>query len=153
MTERQFATIGLRPVMGPDNAVGSDRDWGTIPFNKDIRWKQRLASDTGPARAVKSMTDLLQVGDVVYVTQADGGPNEYRLRQVPQVEGALVAMDPHTGRVLAMVGGFSYAESQFNRATQAQRQPGSSFKPYVLATAIKQVFEDGSVTSMFGGDA
>jgi penicillin-binding protein 1A len=141
----ESATIGLRPTMGPDNAVGSDRDKGTIPFNKDIRWKQRLASDTGPAKAVKSMTDLLQVGDVVYVTQADGGPGEYRLRQVPEVEGALVAMDPHTGRVLAMVGGFSYAESQFNRATQAQRQPGSSFKPIVYAAALDNGYTPSSV--------
>jgi penicillin-binding protein 1A len=61
---------------------------------------------------------------------------EFGLRQVPEINGAIVVMDPHTGRVLAMSGGFSYASSQFDRAMQAQRQPGSSFKPFVYATAL-----------------
>ena len=139
------ARIGLRPGIGPDKSVNLERDEGVIPFNKNIKWKQRAATEAGGAKAVKGMTDLLQVGDVVYVTLADGGPNEYRLRQIPQVEGALVAMDPHTGRVLAMVGGFSYAESQFNRATQAQRQPGSSFKPIVYAAALDNGYTPSSV--------
>ena len=60
------------------------------------------------------------------------------LRQIPQVQGALVSLDPTTGRVLAMVGGWSFEQSQFNRATQAQRQPGSSFKPFVYLTALEQ---------------
>ena len=63
-------------------------------------------------------------------------PGNYGLRQVPEVNGAIVAMDPHTGRVLALSGGFSYASSQFDRAMQAQRQPGSSFKPFVYAAAL-----------------
>ena len=63
--------------------------------------------------------------------------NTYRLNQIPEAEGALVAMDPHTGRVLAMAGGYSFNKSQFNRATQAQRQPGSSFKPFVYAAALE----------------
>ena len=69
--------------------------------------------------------------------RADGGkPGDYGLRQIPEVNGAIVAMDPHTGRVLALSGGFSYASSQFDRAMQAQRQPGSSFKPFVYAAAL-----------------
>ena len=60
------------------------------------------------------------------------------LRQIPEVQGALVALDPATGRVLAMVGGWSFEQSQFNRATQAFRQPGSSFKPMVYLTAMEQ---------------
>ena len=63
---------------------------------------------------------------------------EYRLRQVPEISGAMVVMDPHTGRVLAMVGGFSFDQSQFNRATQALRQPGSSFKPHRLCGRDRQ---------------
>ena len=59
------------------------------------------------------------------------------LRQRPEVEGAVVALDPHTGRVLAMSGGFSYRQSQFNRATQAERQPGSAFKPFVYLAALE----------------
>src|SRR5690606_14761484 len=69
----------------------------------------------------------------------------YRLRQVPEVEGALVAMDPYTGRVLAMVGGFSFAESQFNRATQAMRQPGSSFKPFIYSATLDNGYTPASV--------
>ena len=68
----------------------------------------------------------LQAGDMVYVEAMDNGRGTYRLRQKPEVSGAIVAMDPYTGRVHAMVGGFSYDESEFNRATQAMRQPGSS---------------------------
>ena len=80
------------------------------------------------------------------------------LRQPPEVSGGLVAMDPHTGRVLAMVGGFSYAQSEFNRATQALRQPGSSFKPFVYAAALDNgytpasVIMDGPITIRIGND-
>jgi penicillin-binding protein 1A len=77
----------------------------------------------------------LSAGDLVWVEPAEGG--SFRLRQVPIVNGALVAMDPGTGRVLAMVGGYSFSLSKFNRATQAYRQPGSSFKPFVYATALE----------------
>jgi penicillin-binding protein 1A len=73
------------------------------------------------------------------------GDQRLRLRQPPKVQGALVAMDPHTGRVLAMVGGFSFAQSEFNRATQAQRQPGSAFKPFVYAAALDNGYTPASV--------
>jgi penicillin-binding protein 1A len=88
-------------------------------------------ADATWARAGKG----LHVGDLIFVepTQAGG----YGLRQVPLVNGAIVAIDPWTGRVLAMVGGYSYSISTFNRATQAMRQPGSSFKPFVYATALE----------------
>ena len=77
----------------------------------------------------------LNVGDLVFVEPtAEGG---YKLRQTPAVNGALVVIDPYTGRTLAMVGGYSYSLSNFNRATQAQRQPGSAFKPFVYATAME----------------
>ena len=90
---------------------------------------------------------LCRPGDVVYVEAAVrfGKGGAYRLRQPPKVQGGLVAMDPHTGRVLAMVGGFSYAQSEFNRATQAMRQPGSSFKPFVYAAALDNGYTPASV--------
>src|SRR5213079_1510466 len=69
----------------------------------------------------------------------------YNLCQIPEVSGALVALDPHTGRVLAMSGGFSFEISQFNRATQAKRQPGSSIKPFVYLTALEHGFTPSSV--------
>ena len=86
-------------------------------------------------KAPTKVSQVLEPGDVVYVEPAkDAG--QFRLRQVPEISGAMVVMDPWTGRVLAMVGGFSYDQSQFNRATQALRQPGSSFKPIVYAAAL-----------------
>ena len=81
----------------------------------------------------------------IYVEPIDGKPGQYRLRQIPEVSGAIVAMDPYTGRVFAMVGGFSFDQSEFNRATQALRQPGSSFKPIVYATALDNGYTPSSI--------
>ncbi len=89
------------------------------------------AADVAWAKAGKG----LHRGDMVWVEPSAEG--RYHLRQVPQVNGALVAMDPYSGRVLAMVGGYSFSLSNFNRATQAMRQPGSAFKPFVYATALQ----------------
>ena len=79
----------------------------------------------------------LNVGDLVFV-EPEGGGGAYHLRQVPIVNGAIVAVEPHSGRVSALVGGYSFSLSRFNRATQAERQPGSAFKPFVYATALEQ---------------
>jgi penicillin-binding protein 1A len=87
--------------------------------------------DVAWARAGKGIGS----GDLIWVDPAPSGPG-FRLKQIPIVNGALVAMDPETGRVLAMVGGYSFSLSSFNRATQAERQPGSAFKPIVYATAL-----------------
>ncbi|WP_369060031.1 penicillin-binding protein 1A [Caulobacter sp. 73W] len=101
-----------------------------------------LASeDVAWARAGKG----LSAGDLVFVEPAQNGG--YRLKQVPIVNGALVAMEPHTGRVLAMVGGYSFSLSKFNRATQAKRQPGSSFKPFVYATALENGYTPASTVA------
>ena len=109
-----------------------------------------LLADTGWARpnhngvlggSPRKMSEVLQAGDVVMLEPTGAGPGKSErvlLRQVPQVQGALVSMDPITGRVLAMSGGWNFASSQFNRATQAQRQPGSSFKPMVYLAAMQQ---------------
>jgi penicillin-binding protein 1A len=87
----------------------------------------------------------LKVGDVVYVEAVADQPRSWKLRQPPEIQGALVAMDPYTGRVLALQGGFSFAESEFNRATQAWRQPGSSFKPFVYSAALDNGYTPSSV--------
>ncbi len=84
----------------------------------------------------------LQRGDLIWVEPADGGG--YNLRQVPIVNGALVAVEPNSGRVMALVGGYSFSLSNFNRATQAMRQPGSAFKPFVYATALENGFTPAS---------
>jgi len=98
-----------------------------------------VPADVAWARAGKG----LAVGDLIFVEPAEHGG--LRLRQVPQVNGAMVAIDPNTGRVLAMVGGYSFSLSNFNRATQAWRQPGSSFKPFVYATALENGFTPASI--------
>ncbi|MBJ3761780.1 PBP1A family penicillin-binding protein [Maribius pontilimi] len=96
-----------------------------------------------------SFADNFERGDVVHVRQMtnddDGSLIRWTLRQVPQVQGAFVAMDVDTGRVLAMQGGFSYQHSVFNRATQATRQPGSSFKPFVYAAALDSGFSPATI--------
>ena len=96
-----------------------------------------------------SMSDTLDVGDVVFVravsSDTDGSFIRWSLRQVPEVQGAFMAMDVNTGRVIAIQGGFSYQASGFNRATQAMRQPGSSFKPFVYAAALDSGFTPATI--------
>ena len=99
---------------------------GFIDF-KNIAWTRK-----------KSFEDLLIPNDIIYVKKIK--KNKWNLKQLPKVNGAIIVMDPHTGRVLAMVGGFSYKLSEFNRATQAKRQPGSAFKPFVYAAALENGF-------------
>ncbi|MDR6532671.1 penicillin-binding protein 1A [Caulobacter rhizosphaerae] len=98
----------------------------------------------GEDMAWANATKGLKVGDLVFVEKPDGAA-AYRLRQVPIVNGALVAMEPYTGRVMALVGGYSFSLSNFNRATQAMRQPGSAFKPFVYATALENGYTPASV--------
>ena len=124
--------IGLQPERDKSGAVVQERQTGTVTPD-GLRW-------TG--RAPKA---LVKPGDVFYVEPVAGRAGEYRLRQIPEVSGACVAMDPFTGRVLAMVGGFSFDESEFNRATQAQRQPGSSFKPFVYSAALDNGYTPSSL--------
>ena len=83
----------------------------------------------------KSFEDLFEFGDLIYVKKIR--ENKYDLMQMPKVNGAILIMDPYTGRVLALSGGFSFKNSEFNRATQALRQPGSAFKPFVYALALE----------------
>jgi len=121
----------------------SEREKGTIA-RADMEWALRHVVDGKTVKA-SSPAEVLKPGDVIYVERKAEGGSEWRLRQIPQIGGAMVAMDPHTGRVLAMVGGFSFAHSQFNRATQAMRQPGSSFKPIVYAAALDNGYTPASV--------
>jgi penicillin-binding protein 1A len=83
----------------------------------------------------KEFIEILKIGDVIYVENVDN--NIFSLRQLPLVNGGIVVMDPFTGRVLALSGGFSFKKSEFNRATQALRQPGSAFKPFIYALALE----------------
>jgi penicillin-binding protein 1A len=126
------ARIGLQPRRESSGQVVRERETGAVAAD-GVKWTRR------------TVERALSVGDVVYVEPLEGKPGQFRLRQVPDISGAIVAMDPYTGRVHAMVGGFSYDQSEFNRASQALRQPGSSFKPFVYATALDNGYTPSSV--------
>ncbi|PZO80518.1 MAG: penicillin-binding protein [Mesorhizobium amorphae] len=153
-SSRQGVSIGIQPAREISGALGPDRARGFIAAD-DMAWAMRHMVDGKMARA-RSPAEVLKAGDVVFVEKKSD--DAYVLRQPPGVEGGMVAMDPHTGRVLAMVGGFSFGESEFNRATQAQRQPGSSFKPIIYAAALDNgytpasVIMDGPVTIRIGNE-
>lgn len=137
----QAVDIGLQPGVDAGGKVSTERKRGTIAA-ADMRWAFRSAG----GKSVKSPSSVLSPGDVIFAQKTGSADSStYRLRQPPKVQGGLVVMDPHTGRVLAMVGGFSYAQSEFNRATQAKRQPGSSFKPFVYAAAMDNGYTPASV--------
>jgi penicillin-binding protein 1A len=147
-TSEQSARIGFQPARELGGAVLKDRQTGNITL-EGVRWAR---ATSGPMRGKTptAVSQVLSPGDVVYADPLigkDGSPVEgqYRLRQYPEVSGAMVAMDPWTGRVLAMVGGFSFDQSQFNRATQAYRQPGSSFKPIVYSSALDNGYTPSTV--------
>ncbi|WP_039019574.1 PBP1A family penicillin-binding protein [Halocynthiibacter namhaensis] len=116
---------------------------------KDVTWARKRLPDGSLARRARNAGDLVEVGDVVHVramtSDSDGSFIRWTLRQVPEVQGGFMAMDVNTGRVIAMQGGFSYQYSVFNRATQAQRQPGSSFKPFVYAAALDSGFSPATI--------
>lgn len=136
------ADIGLQPEMEASGSRSKERERAFIAAD-DMKWAMRIMNIDGKRSSAKSPEGVLKPGNIVYVSKVN--ESRFRLQQPPKLEGALVAMDPHTGRVLAMVGGFSYAESEFNRATQAYRQPGSSFKPFVYAAALDNGYTPASV--------
>ena len=103
-----------------------NKEIGFIDF-KTVNWIRK-----------KSFEDILKLDDIIYVKKIKN--KKWDLKQLPKINGAIVVMDPHTGRVLALVGGFSFKLSEFNRATQAKRQPGSAFKPFVYAAALESGF-------------
>lgn len=158
--EGDGAEIGLR-----------DGGHGRIPLS-ELVWARKQGEvrrepgkppfRTAVGPAIRRPSDALKLGDVILVERLRADPKRaaqadlYALRQVPEVTGALVAMDPHTGRVMAMSGGLDFGLSQFNNATQAWRQPGSSFKPYVYLAALaaghtpSTIVEDAPITLVNG---
>ena len=155
----------------PANVLGSEEAWREalaatdVPRDVDLDgpWQvavvldrseqtMRIGIEDGPARAEVPRADIrwmegdffdnFELGDVVHVRAEGEG---WSLRQVPEVQGGFMAMDVNTGRVLAMQGGFSYQQSVFNRATQATRQPGSSFKPFVYAAALDSGYAPSTI--------
>lgn len=140
------ASIFIQPQIDLAGKFNSNLITGIIQNNDSLKWAYRILSSDGTyLRKAKGLTDILHVGDVIYVQKTNDSDKKYTLQQVPQVQGAILAMDPRTGRVLAMVGGFSFSQSEFNRASQAYRQPGSAFKPIVYAAALDHGYTPASV--------
>src|ERR1700760_947909 len=143
----QSARVGFQPARDLGGAVSKERKTGLVSLD-GVKWAKQTQ---GPykGKTPTAVSQVLQPGDVIYVDPLfkDGNPvdGQYRLEQIPEVSGAMVVMDPWTGRVLAMVGGFSFDQSQFNRATQAYRQPGSSFKPIVYSSALDNGYTPSTV--------
>lgn len=141
-----LATTGKAARIGIEG-VEDDPDGHFIPA-EDVSWARKRLADGKLGAKAKGAGDLVEVGDVVLVraiTNDDGSFKRWSLRQVPEVQGAFMAMDVNSGRVLAMQGGFSYQDSVFNRTTQATRQPGSSFKPFVYAAALDSGFSPATI--------
>lgn len=119
----------------------ADKETDTLPLI-NVQWARECQQECyalGPE--ITAVNQVLKSGDVIFVAEKTVGKSKaWDLKQIPKVQGALIAMDPHTGRVLAIQGGWKYGPSQFNRATQAKRQPGSSFKPFVYLAALDKGF-------------
>lgn len=138
-------TLKALPVYGPlipavitgadsNEATALLRDGSNVTLNMaGMRWARTYKSDTTQGRTPQSVTDVVQTGQQVWVRKVD---NDWWLAQVPDVNSSLVSLDPHNGAVLALVGGFDFNQSKFNRATQSLRQVGSNIKPFLYTAAM-----------------
>jgi penicillin-binding protein 1A len=139
--------------------VFDDDKKGTLPFSL-MKWTRRIIADGKIGPEVRKPSDILKIGDVVIVSPLLADETKslnakkstsidlktaWSLAQIPEINGAMVVLDPHTGRVLAMSGGYTYGGTEFNRATQAKRQPGSSFKPFVYMAGLENGFSPSDV--------
>jgi penicillin-binding protein 1A len=147
--ELPYDILDFRPAAvlqfdGTTAQIGfTDGTTGTVPI-EGYKWAKVTIDDDTVGRTPTQPRDVFAIGDVVLISARGSGA--YNLEQIPEIEGALVALDPHTGRILALVGGYAYEPSRgaLNRATQAERQPGSTFKPFVYLAAMEQGFSPKS---------
>lgn len=120
------------------NIILSDGKEGKILLS-ELKWARKYISSDEKGPIIKHVTDVLKKGDVILVELIDNGKvvNNYRLCQIPEVSGGIIVMDAHFGKVLALSGGFSFKLSEYDKATQAKRQPGSAFKPFIYLSALE----------------
>ena len=153
---------------GPINNINYSADWfkkidKKFKLEKSIQWQIAIVKKINQFSAIietednlegkieykdiswtkKEFEDLFKNGDVIYVKKLN--KDLYSLQQLPKINGGIVVIDPFTGRVLALSGGFSFKNSEFNRSSQALRQPGSAFKPFVYALALENQFTPSSL--------
>lgn len=168
-SSKDKALIGLQPGRLPNGTIEPGRKTAELPA-EGAKWAYDSLRSKAKTKGQLGVNDVLAVGDVVYISPPteldppikpvretrDGKQPKgeqkpliplWQLMQVPQISGAAVVMDPHTGRILGLVGGFSFAESQFDRAVQARRQPGSSFKPIVYAAALDNGYTPATIVN------
>ena len=138
---------GIVTEIGKKTAKVITKDEQIVSIDwKGLRWTNPYHSVNRQGKRPKSTKEILNIGDVVYVSQDEEG---YKLAQLPEVQGALAALSPSNGAILALVGGFDFYLSKFNRATQARRQPGSNFKPFLYLAAL----ENGATAATMINDA
>jgi penicillin-binding protein 1A len=148
-----FRPIGdLHPALitevNPSSVTAFAAETGLIELKwSGMSWARPYIDENSRGASPKKTTDVVKPGDVVRIQRTDDGG--WRLTQIPKVEGALVSLDPNTGAVLALVGGFDFSRSKFNRVTQARRQPGSGFKPFLYSAAL----DVGYTAASFVNDA
>jgi penicillin-binding protein 1A len=141
---------GLEPAVvvatEEKSAVAFARNAGRINLGwNGISWARNPLPDGSVGPALQRTSDVLAVGDIIYIAQENSG--SWRMVQVPEAQGAFVAMDPQDGAIAALSGGFDYFASNYNRAVQAKRQPGSSFKPFLYSAALDQGFTPASIVN------
>ncbi len=137
---------GLRPAvvtgLEDEQAKLHTQDGAIVPIGfESLKWA-RERRETGKGPAPKKIAEVLAIGDVVYLVENEG---QMRLVQMPEVEGAFVSLDPGNGAIQALVGGFDFRRSKFNRVMQAERQPGSNFKPFIYSAALDKGYSAASV--------
>jgi len=137
---------GLVVAVNDDSAEIYLGDRRRIVLDWDgLKWARRYITENEQGPSPRSAKEILKAGDLVRLRK-DGG-DHWKLSQIPEVEGALVALDPSSGAIVALAGGYDFALSKFNRATQAQRQPGSGFKPILYAAALTEGYTPASVVN------
>ena len=161
----QIPAVVLRVEDKRAFVFASDLGIGEVQLG-DSRWARRYISVDEREPQIRQMSDILQVGDIVRVNPSQVGSASasptWQLTQLPDIQGALIAMDPQNGAVRALIGGYDFYRNQYNYALQAQRQPGSGFKPFVYSSALSRgitpadifldaplVFEDANLESQY----
>ncbi len=124
----------------------ADSSSAALSWEDGLSTARRYLSENRRTAAPKTAADIIAVGDVIRIEQADrDGENTWRLRQIPAAQAALVSLNPENGAILSMVGGFDFQQSHFNRVIQAARQPGSNFKPFIYTTALENGFTSATI--------
>lgn len=141
---------GLEPAVvvavEEKSAVAYSRNAGRINLGwSGISWARNPLPDGSVGPQLQRATDVLALGDIIYIAQEVSG--NWRMVQVPEAQGAFVALDPQDGGIAALTGGFDYFASNYNRAVQAKRQPGSSFKPFLYSAALDQGFTPATIVN------